>query len=117
MDELEHYLDGVCRRMGGAKALREHVRQELREHLLDAADRYRREGLSESAALARAIDDFGGPDEVRSELEATYGHRLMAVVIDKAREWKQKMVDARWLWSTWAPRPCSHRSTTRRELK
>lgn len=102
MDELELYLDGVCRRMGGAKSLREHVRRELREHLLDAAGRYRSEGLSESAALARAIGDFGEPEEVRSELEATYGQRLMAVAIDKARQWKEMMLGARWLWSAWA---------------
>ena len=37
MDKLEHYLDQVCRSIGGPRSLRQHVRQELREHLLDAA--------------------------------------------------------------------------------
>ena len=36
------------------------------------------------------------------ELEATHGHRLMAVVIDKAIEWKEMTMKARWLWASWA---------------
>jgi hypothetical protein len=35
MKKLEQYLDQVCRRISGPRALRQHVRQELREHLLD----------------------------------------------------------------------------------
>ena len=31
MNKLEQYLDQVCRSIGGPRALREHVRQELRE--------------------------------------------------------------------------------------
>ena len=85
MDKLEHYLDQVCRRIGGPRSLRQHLRQELREHLLDAAAEHRAAGLPEEQALARALEDFGGPQQVRLELEATHGHRLMAVVIDKAR--------------------------------
>src|SRR5205085_911653 len=49
-----------------------------------------------------ALEDFGKPDEVRTELEATHGQRLMAVVIDKAIEWKEMTMKARWLWSSWA---------------
>ena len=37
MDKLEQYLDQVCRGIAGPRSLRQHVRQELREHLLDAA--------------------------------------------------------------------------------
>ena len=53
MNKLEHYLQQVCRSMGGPKALREHVRQELREHLLDAVAGHRAAGLSEEAAPDR----------------------------------------------------------------
>jgi hypothetical protein len=102
MDKLEHYLDQVCRGIGGPRALRQHVRQKLREHLLDAAAEHRAAGLSEGEALDRALADFGGPDDVRSELEATHGHRLLPVVIDKALQWKERTMRAKWLWMTWA---------------
>jgi hypothetical protein len=102
MDKLEQYLDQVCRRVGGPRSLRQHIRQELREHLRDAVAEHRAAGMSEEEALARALEDFGGPEEVRSELEEAHGHRLMAVVIDKAMQWKEKTMKAKWLWTTWA---------------
>jgi ABC-type multidrug transport system fused ATPase/permease subunit len=102
MDKLEYYLDQVCRSIGGPRALRDHVRQELREHLLDAVAQHKAAGLPEEQALARALEDFGGPEEVRSELEATHGHRLLPVVIDKAMQWKERTMRAKWLWTTWA---------------
>ncbi|MBL8821585.1 MAG: hypothetical protein JNJ77_03285 [Planctomycetia bacterium] len=102
MNKLEHYLQQVCRSMGGPKALREHVRQELREHLLDAISQHQTAGLSEQKAIDRALAEFGTPETVRSELEATHGHRMMlAMVIDKAMEWKEKTMKAKWLWATW----------------
>jgi hypothetical protein len=102
MDKLEHYLDRVCRSIGGPRALRDHVRQELREHLLDAVAQHKAAGVPEEQALDRALEDFGGPEEVRSELEATHGHRLLPVVINKAMQWKEKTMRAKWLWTTWA---------------
>ena len=102
MDKLERYLDQVCRGVGGPRSLRQHLRQELREHLRDAAAEHRAAGMSEEEALARAIEDFGRPEQLRSELEATHGHRLMAVVVDKALEWKERTMRAKWLWTTWA---------------
>jgi hypothetical protein len=82
--------------------MRQHVRQELREHLLDAAARHKAAGLPEDRALEQALADFGQPDEVRSGLEEAHGHRLMGVVIDKALDWKEKTMRAKWLWATWA---------------
>src|SRR5262245_3379395 len=102
MDPLEQFLDRVCRGVGGSRELRQHLRQELREHLLDAAAGHRAAGMSESEALAKALADFGGPDEVRSELEVTHGHRLLPVLLDKAMQWKEKTMKAKWLWTTWA---------------
>src|SRR5262249_34781262 len=101
MDKLEHYLDQVCRSIGGPRSLRQHVRQELREHLLDAVAGHKAAGLPEELALDRALEEFGGPEQVRSELEATHGHRLMPVVIDKAMQWKEKTMRAKWLWMSW----------------
>lgn len=102
MDRLEQYLDQICRSIGGPKSLRQHVRQELREHLLDAAARHKAAGLPETQALERALADFGGPDEVRTELEELHGHRLLPVVIDKAMQWKEQTMKAKWLWASWA---------------
>jgi hypothetical protein len=102
MDKLEHYLDQVCRSIGGPKAMRQHVRQELREHLLDAVAEHKAAGMTEDAALDKALEEFGKPDEVRGELEAAHGHRLLPVVIDKAMQWKEKTMRAKWLWTTWA---------------
>jgi hypothetical protein len=102
MDKLERYLDEVCRGIGGPRELRQHLRQELREHLLDAAARHKAAGLPEDRALEQALADFGRPDEVRSGLEETHGHRLLGVVIDKALDWKEKTMRAKSLWTTWA---------------
>ena len=102
MDKLEQYLDQVCRRIGGPRSLRLHIRQELGEHLRDAVAQHRAAGLAEEAALAKALEEFGNPADVRSELEATHGQRLLAVVIDKAIEWKEMTMKSKWLWLSWA---------------
>lgn len=103
MEKLEHYLDQVCRSVGGPKAMREHVRQELKEHLLDAIARHKAAGMADAAALEKALEEFGQPDEVRSELEAAHPQRkMLAMVLDKALDWKEKTMRAKWLWTTWA---------------
>jgi hypothetical protein len=102
MDELERYLDRVCRSVGGPRAMRQHIRRELRDHLLDAVARQQAKGLSPEQALEQALAEFGGPDEMRSELETAHGHRTMAVVLDKAMQWKENTMKARWLWASWA---------------
>lgn len=102
MDRLERYLDQICRSIGGPRSLREHVREELREHLLDARDRHRAAGLSDDEALTSALEEFGRPEDLRLELEATHGHRMFAVVIDRAMQWKERTMRAKWLWLSWA---------------
>ena len=57
-------------------------------------------GLPEEQAIAKALDDFGGPEEVRGELETLHGHRLLTTIVDKSLEWKEKTMKARWLWTT-----------------
>lgn len=101
MERLEKYLDQVCRGIGGPPEMRAHVRQELREHLLDAVAQHKAAGLSEAESFEKALDEFGKPEEVRSELEATHGQR-MTWIIDKAMQWKEKTMKAKWLWVTWA---------------
>src|SRR5919204_16295 len=56
----------------------------------------------EGEALERALADFGGPEEVRAGLEEAHGHRLLPVVIDKAMQWKERAMRAKWLWASWA---------------
>jgi hypothetical protein len=102
MDKLEQYLDRVCRGIAGPRSLRQHVRAELREHLQDAAAEHQAAGMTADEAIARALADFGTPEDMRAEMEATHGHRLMAVVIDKAMQWKEHTMIAKWLWTTWA---------------
>jgi hypothetical protein len=101
MKRLEQYLDQICRGIGGPIEMRRHVRQELREHLLDAVAQHKAAGESEEAALTLALDEFGKPEEVRTELEATHGQR-MTWIIDKALQWKEMTMKAKWLWTSWA---------------
>lgn len=100
MDKIELYLDQVCRGIAGPRSLRQHIRQELREHLLDAVAVHRAAGLPEEQAITKALDDFGGPEEVRGDLETLHGHRLLTTIVDKSLEWKEKTLKARWLWAT-----------------
>lgn len=102
MDKIDNYIERVCRSIGGPKSLCQHVRQELREHLQDAVAQHKAAGLSEEAAVDKVLEEFGNPEEVRSELEATHGHRVMAVVIDRAMEWKEMTMRPKWLLTTWA---------------
>ena len=102
MDKLEAYLEQVCRGIAGPRSLRQHIRRELAEHLRDAAAGHEAAGMSKDEALAKALEDFGGPEQMRAELEDTHGHRLMTVVVDKALQWKEMTMKAKWIWSTWA---------------
>jgi len=101
MEKLEQYLDQVCRGIGGPVEMRQHVRQELREHLLDAIAQHKAAGMSDEDALKKALEEFGKPEEVRSDLEAAHGQR-MTWILDKAMQWKEKTMKAKWLWTTWA---------------
>jgi hypothetical protein len=102
MDRLDSYLDQICWSIGGPKALRVHVRQELRAHLLDAVEQHKAAGLSDDEAVAKAMEEFGRPEDLRPELEATHGHRMLAVLIDKALQWKERTMRAKLLWLSWA---------------
>ncbi len=102
MDNIEHYLDRVCRGLGGSASLRRHLRQELREHILEAAERYKATGLAPEEALQKAIADFGDPGPVHQGLEDVYGRDVMGILIEKAMQWKEKTMKAKWLWSSMA---------------
>ena len=83
--------------------VREHVRQELRGSiLLDAVEQHKTAGLPDEEAVTKAMEEFGRPEDLRPELEATHGHRMLAVLIDRALQWKERTMRAKWMWSSWA---------------
>jgi hypothetical protein len=99
MNEIEKYLDEVCRTLGGSHDLREHVREELREHLEEAVEAHVAKGLSRDEAVRKAIDEFGRPEDVGKDLEGVYGRRMMSLAIDKAMDWKARTLKSGWKWS------------------
>ncbi len=98
MNELERYVDEVCRGLRGSASLREHIREELREHLLAAVETHVAAGLGRQEAEAKAIEEFGRPEMVREGLEAVYGRRFIGLLIEKAMEWKAGTIKAGWKW-------------------
>ncbi len=99
METIDSYLDQVCRSLKGSKALRLHLREELREHILDSVERHKCEGLAEEQAIRKAIDEFGQPEMVREGLEAIYGRSMVGLLVEKAMQWKEKTMKTGWKWS------------------
>ena len=99
MNEIDKYLDEVCRTLGGSHDLREHVREEIKDHLTDAVEANVAKGLSKEDATRKAIEDFGKPEETRSGLESLYGHSLTAFLVDRAMAWKESNMKSGWKWS------------------
>lgn len=96
MRDIESYLDQVCRSIGGSKALHLHLREELREHVLETIERHKADGLDEDQAVQKALEEFGQPEAVREGLQAIYGRSLMGLVIEKAMQWKEKTMKTGW---------------------
>ena len=99
MSEIESYLDHVCRGVAGSRSLRQHIREELREHLTEAVERHAAGGLPENEAARRAIEEFGQAEMVSEGLQDIYGRRLVALLVEKAMEWKERTMKSDWKWS------------------
>jgi len=99
MNEIEKYLDDVCRTLGGSHDLRQHVREELREHLEEAVEAHVAKGLPRDDAVRKAVEEFGRPEDVGRDLESVYGRRMMSLAIDKAMDWKARNLKTGWKWS------------------
>ena len=99
MDDIERYLDQVCSALGGSKALRLHLREELREHIIEAVEKYRADGLEQKPAVQKALEDFGQPQSLRQELQGVYGRPFIAILIEKAMQWKEKTMKTGWKWN------------------
>lgn len=69
--EAEAYLDRVCGQVRWKKA---HgcIRQELGAHIEDQAAQYRKEGLEEAEAWAKAVASMGDPVEAGALFDASY---------------------------------------------
>lgn len=99
MRDIERFLDQSCRSVSGPPALRRHLREELKEHVLELIQNHVSSGLSEEEAVGKALEEFGKPEEVRDGLEEVYGRRVTALLIEKAMDWKEKTMKAEWKWS------------------
>jgi len=99
MNEIDKYLDEVCRTLGGSHSLRRHIRDELRDHLEEAIDAHVAGGLPRDEAIRKAIEEFGRPETIGRDLESVYGHRMMSLAIDKAIAWKERTMKSGWKWS------------------
>jgi len=99
MDEIERYLDDVCRTLGGSHDLRQHIRDELRDHIGETIDALAAKGLSLEDAAHKAIEDFGKPEDMRRELQSVYGRQVTAFLIGRAIAWKEQNMKSGWKWS------------------
>ena len=99
MDDIDRYLNQICSGLGGSKALRCHFREELREHIIEAVEKYRADGLEQEVAVQKALDDFGQPETLCQELQGVYGRHFVSLLIDKAMQWKEKSMKTGWKWT------------------
>lgn len=98
MNEIDRLLDQICHGVGGPRSLRLHLREELREHLEDSVVALKASGLSEEEAVQQAIAEFGDPSLTSNGFQEVYGRDLVAIMIDRAMEWKEKTMKTKWKW-------------------
>jgi hypothetical protein len=99
MDVIEQYVDHACGHLGLASSLKEHIRDEIRGHLLEAIEVHVARGMPREEASERAIEEFGDPGEVAEGLKAVYGRHAVRLLIEKAMEWKELTMKSGWKWS------------------
>ncbi|WP_066058290.1 permease prefix domain 1-containing protein [Robertmurraya korlensis] len=66
MKQIESYVDEVYHSVGGNKKEIEELKEEMKNHLLEAVHELRTQGISEQEAIEIAINRFGGETEMRS---------------------------------------------------
>ena len=74
-DNIDSFLGEVDEQIA-CKLCHEDINQELRGHIEDKAEDYRKYGLSEEEAVTRAIRDMGQPDVIGRELNRQYRVRV-----------------------------------------
>jgi hypothetical protein len=99
MKETNRFVDEVCQGLKVSHSLRRHLREELQQHLDEAVETNKEAGMPEEEAIAKAIEDFGEPETVREGLRAVYGQRLIAILVERAMDWKERTLKSGWNWS------------------
>jgi hypothetical protein len=111
---IDEYLAGLSRRLTGPRRVKADLLAEARDGLVDAAEAYADAGLSASAAVDRALADFGEYRQVvadyQAELAAAQGRRtalLVTVVMPSVMLVSRLM----WMGSPWSEsgQPPDHR--------
>lgn len=71
MNEIDGYLNEMCWAMGGSVSEQQAVRDELRDHIADAARDLEMQGVPQSDAARRAMSELGGPEPLGRALRAS----------------------------------------------
>jgi protein TonB len=69
---IQAYIDALGLRLNGSRWQRRRAIDEVRDHLLEAADRERQRGANAAAAEARAVARFGDVDRIAREFSAAW---------------------------------------------
>ena len=73
MSEIDRYLNEVCWAMGGSLAEQQAARDELRNHIREAARELELEGVAAVDALRRALLDLGDAETVGRAMRSSRG--------------------------------------------
>ena len=78
---LRAHIADILAAGGIPGTVRDDLAEELYGHLVERVVALRAEGISEADAVARAIADFGGVDQLSGDLRSVYHSRLWASTI------------------------------------
>jgi HSP90 family molecular chaperone len=73
--QIDSYVDEVYHSVGGNKKEIEELKEEMKNHLLEAVHELRTQGILEQEAIEIAINRFGGETEMRRLLENYLKHK------------------------------------------
>ncbi|WP_410514227.1 permease prefix domain 1-containing protein [Paenibacillus sp. BR2-3] len=72
MEIVHKYIDRLCNRMNESPKEVEEFREEMSTNLLSSVNDWATRGYSESDALDKALENFGEPSQIETELKALY---------------------------------------------
>lgn len=73
MAAVDAYVEDLSAQLVGPRRAKADLMAEVRAHLTDAYDAYRRSGLDENAAATRAVEEFGETRTVAPEFQTELG--------------------------------------------
>jgi hypothetical protein len=110
---IDEYIAGLSRRLAGPRRVKADLLAEARDGLVDAAEAYVDAGLPASAAVVRALADFGEHRQVmadyQAELAAAQGRRtaVLVAVVMPALMLVSRLMWTGSPWSASGPAPVS----------